>query len=105
MIGTSKPRGGEVLYTTMLVAFDPVSGAVFGAIAHISSKLSDPAGVARSRERFLKDMEARVGGNHGIELLELAPHELPHDIIERVDPKTRRIVTAAPRHFSDPNAL
>ena len=55
---SNSPRA-ETLHSTALVAFNPATGRVYGTFVHSSYEVNDRAGVARSREHFLKDLAAR----------------------------------------------
>jgi hypothetical protein len=101
MIRISKPPGGEALHTTLLVAFDPANGAIYGTFAHASLQQEDAIGLARSRETFLADIATHIEQRQAqVELLELPLHELPPGSIQRVDPKTRKLITRPHRPLS-----
>jgi hypothetical protein len=89
----------KTLYTTLLVAFDPADGEVYGTFAHGSLQHGDVVGLARSRGKFLADLAHRAEQKRArIELLELALEELPPGCIQRVDPRTRKLLTTPHRH-------
>jgi hypothetical protein len=81
----------------VVVAFDRVTGQVFGTYVHGSLGGPDVAGLARGRERLLADVASNHGRNAaGVDTLEVPLHEVPLSGIERVDPKTRRIEQKSP---------
>ena len=101
MISISKAPSGDALHMTVLVAFDAASGRVLGTFVHASSQAEDAAGLARSRERFLADLASQAGRKRTkIEILQLPLHELPPGSFERVQPKTRKLVTTPSKHLS-----
>ncbi len=101
MFKISKALGGVALHQTALVAFDPATGRVYGTFVHASLQPDDPDGISRSRDRFLKDVASHVRPERAeIEVLQVPVHELPAGSIDRVDPKTRKLVTSPPpRHL------
>jgi hypothetical protein len=101
MMKTSRAPGGETLYSTVLVAFDPVGGRIYGTFVHTSSQRNDHVGVQRARKRFLADLSPHCGGdNSRIETVELRLDEFPTGSLQRVDPKTHKLITSPNMHLS-----
>src|SRR6476646_6845504 len=97
---SNSPRA-ETLHSTALVAFNPATGRVYGTFVHSSYEVNDRAGVARSREHFLKDLAARSEQKTAkMQILELPIDRLPAGAIVRVDPKSHHLITATHSHLS-----
>ena len=105
MISMTKGRTGEQVHAVVVVAFDRASGRVHGTFVHGSLGAPDEAGVKRSREKFVAQLKARLGGTVELDTLQLPLEELKDAWIDRVDPATRQPVKApqkAPRAIARP---
>jgi hypothetical protein len=93
MISITKDQKGEIPNVVLVVAFNPANGEVHGTFAHASYGREDVEGVARSRERFLRELRSDLGTKAKIEVIELPADKAPRGLIKHVDLKTRSLVT------------
>ena len=91
MIKLSEAPSGEPLHTVLIVAFDAVSGQVHSTFVHASYG-EDAPGVARSRQRLLKDLRSQLGAKAKLESVTLPSGKMPVGSVRRVEPKTRKLV-------------
>ena len=91
ILGITKNQHGKIPYTVLIIAFNRSNGRLLGTFAH-GSYGEDEAGVARSRERLLAELQNSLGAKTKIDTIELRHDQLPEGSIKSVDPKTRRLV-------------
>jgi hypothetical protein len=96
MIRFSAGPNGQTLDAVVVVAFDPASGKVHGTYVHGYQGNLNPAELERCRKRFLADLHARLGSAK-IEFSEAPLARFKDGWVERVDPKTRALVTRSAR--------
>ena len=96
MVRMSKGPRGETLHAVVLIAFERANGRVAGSFVHGSHEGPDEAGIERSRDRFMKELRERMGGEADLDVLQVPLSELEGCWIERVDAASRSIVKAAP---------
>jgi hypothetical protein len=94
MIRLSRGLQGELRHTVVIIAFDRASGKVRGTFVHGSYGGPDPAGVERSRIRFVGEMKDRHRGID-IDTVLLPLDALSGAPIERIDLTTRSPVRSA----------
>ena len=97
MIQLSRGPGDVSLSAVVLVGFDRSKGQVHGTCVHGFHGAADEAGIARSRERLLKDLRGRIGGGVELDVIQLPVADLEDGWIERVDPVTRQPVIGKSR--------
>jgi hypothetical protein len=101
-------EGDQSLHMVALVAFDRVSGEVYGTYVHGSLRGPDASGAKRGGERLLEEVAGRLGGSDiAVDLLEVPFDQFPTSGIVGVDPETRRLqpvreVTGSPPRLDRP---
>src|SRR5215471_7806555 len=93
MISITKDQKGEIPNVVLIVAFNPANGEVYGTFEHASYGREDVEAVARSRERFLRELRSELGSKAKIEAIELPADKMPTGLIKHVDLKTGSLVT------------
>jgi hypothetical protein len=95
MIRMSKGPGDDTLHSIIIVAFERTNGCVVGTFVHGSHHRPDPAGIKRSRDRFLNELMGGPAGATDLDVVEIPLQELEGTWIERIDPSTRKVVKRA----------
>jgi hypothetical protein len=94
MIRIYRHEGDQSLHMVALVAFDRVSGEVYGTYVHGSLRGPDASGAKRGGERLLEEVAGRLGASDiAVDLLEVPFDQFPTSGIVGVDPDTRRLLT------------
>jgi hypothetical protein len=92
MIAMSKNRYGEAFAALVTVAFHRGTGKVLGTFVHGSHGAPDEAAANRDGERFIAELRERLGAHADIDSVRVSQHELEGAWVERVDPKTRKVI-------------
>ncbi len=91
---TKDPHGYE-FQTVVIVAFDRTTGRVHGTYAHSFHGAADAAAVRRNTLRLVNEL-AGTAGAETLDTVEIAADRLRDRVIERVDPRSREVVTRRP---------